>query len=120
MKQPARPALKHFLLATMLASSFCLAPTQLLAQELTSPDNTKANQRDRNSAEATADQEENTSDRDTTRRVRQALQNDKSLSTYAHNVKIITQKGIMTMKGPVRSEEKTIANKGSRWLVRAT
>ena len=30
---------------------------------------------------------------------------DKSLSTYAHNVKIITQNGVVTLKGPVRSEE---------------
>ena len=30
---------------------------------------------------------------------------DKSLSSYAHNVKIITQDGMVTLKGPVRSEE---------------
>ena len=30
---------------------------------------------------------------------------DKSLSTYAHNVKIISQNGMVTLKGPVRSEE---------------
>jgi osmotically-inducible protein OsmY len=30
---------------------------------------------------------------------------DKSLSTYAHNVKIIAQNGRVTLKGPVRSEE---------------
>jgi hyperosmotically inducible periplasmic protein len=30
---------------------------------------------------------------------------DKSLSTYAHNVKIITQNGMVTLKGPVRSED---------------
>lgn len=29
---------------------------------------------------------------------------DKSLSTYAHNVKIVTQGGQVTLKGPVRSE----------------
>lgn len=30
---------------------------------------------------------------------------DKSLSTYAHNVKIISQNGMVTLKGPVRSED---------------
>ena len=30
---------------------------------------------------------------------------DKSLSTYAHNVKIITQNGMVTLKGPVHSAE---------------
>jgi hyperosmotically inducible protein len=29
---------------------------------------------------------------------------DKSLSTYAHNVKIITQNGEVTLKGTVRTE----------------
>jgi hyperosmotically inducible periplasmic protein len=30
---------------------------------------------------------------------------DKSLSTYAHNIKIIAQNGMVTLEGPVRSEE---------------
>jgi osmotically-inducible protein OsmY len=30
---------------------------------------------------------------------------DRSLSTYAHNVKIISQDGKVTLKGPVRSQE---------------
>ena len=70
------------------------------------PDNTKTNQRDRSQNEPTADQQkENQSDRELTAKVRQALVKDKSLSTYAHNVKIIAQGGIVTLKGPVRSEE---------------
>ncbi len=39
------------------------------------------------------------------RNIRKALMEDKSLSTYAHNVKIIAQNGKVTLKGPVRSEE---------------
>jgi osmotically-inducible protein OsmY len=40
---------------------------------------------------------------------------DKSLSTYAHNVKIITQNGRVTLKGPVRSEDekKTVEAKAT-------
>ena len=34
---------------------------------------------------------------------------DKSLSTYAHNIKIITTDGMVTLKGPVRSEEEKSA-----------
>ena len=30
---------------------------------------------------------------------------DKTLSTYAHNVKVITQDGRVTLKGPVCTEE---------------
>lgn len=40
---------------------------------------------------------------------------DKSLSTYAHNVKVITQNGQVTLKGPVRSEDekKTVEAKAT-------
>lgn len=69
-------------------------------------DNTKVNKRDRNKSEPTADQQKmNKSDREITRDIRRAIVNDKSLSTYAHNIKVITQNGSVTLKGPVRSEE---------------
>jgi hyperosmotically inducible periplasmic protein len=69
-------------------------------------DNTKVNQRDRNQNEPTADQQkENTNDRQLTAQIRRAIVKDKSLSTTAHNVKIIAQNGAVTLKGPVKSEE---------------
>jgi len=60
-------------------------------------------------------QKENRSDRDITQQIRQAIMKDKSLSTYAHNVKIITQNGQVTLKGPVRSEDekKTVEAKAT-------
>ncbi len=71
-----------------------------------SPDNTKVNKRDRNASQATADQgKNNNSDRETMRKVRRAVMDDKSLSTYAHNVKIISQHGKVTLKGPVQTED---------------
>ena len=70
------------------------------------PDNTKTNERDRNGNEPTADQQkDNRSDRDITKQIRQSIVKDKSLSTYAHNVKVITQNGQVTLKGPVQSED---------------
>jgi len=77
------------------------------APQTASPaDNTKMNERDRNANEPTADrQKDNRSDREITQQVRKAIVKDKSLSTYAHNVKVITQNGMVTLKGPVRSEE---------------
>ena len=44
-------------------------------------------------------------DRDLTKQIRQSLVKDKSLSRYAHNVKIVAQNGAVTLKGPVRSDE---------------
>lgn len=69
-------------------------------------DNTKMNQRDRNQNEPTADQQkENSSDRALAQQVRRALVKDKSLSTYAHNIKVIAQNGVVTLKGPVHSDQ---------------
>lgn len=69
-------------------------------------DNTKVNQRDKNPGEVTADnQKMNAADRDLTARIRRAVIADKSLSTYAHNMKIISQNGTVTLKGPVRSDD---------------
>jgi hyperosmotically inducible protein len=80
----------------------------LWAQQDTSapPDNTKINQRDRNQSEPTADQQkENPNDRDLSQQIRRALVKDKSLSSNAHNVKVIAQNGTVTLKGPVNSEQ---------------
>ena len=67
------------------------------------PDNTKKN---KDQANPTADQQKmNPSDRAITQKIRKAVHDDTSLSTYAHNIKIITQDGKVTLRGPVRSEE---------------
>src|ERR1700730_254134 len=74
------------------------------------PDNSKTNKRDRDKSSPTADRQKmNATDRDLAKRVRAALVDDKSLSTYAHNVKIMAQDGKVTLKGPVRSEEEKSA-----------
>jgi hyperosmotically inducible protein len=76
----------------------------------TAADNTKVNQRDRNKKEPTADQQkENQPDREIARKIRQSIVQDKSLSSYAHNVKIIAENGAVTLKGPVRSDEEKAA-----------
>lgn len=70
------------------------------------PDNTAVNARDRAEGAVTADQQkENATDRDLAQKIRQALMDDASLSTYAQNVKVVSQGGQVTLKGPVRSEE---------------
>jgi osmotically-inducible protein OsmY len=90
-----------------MAAFFTLTPSFVNAKpqssQQTQPDNSRNNQ-DRSSP--TADQQKmNASDRSITQNIRKAIVADKSLSTYAHNVKIITQNGKVTLRGPVRSEE---------------
>ena len=71
----------------------------------TQPDNTKVNKQDWKPGAVTADQQRmNTSDRELTQKIRQALMADKSLSTYGKNVKVIAQHGKVTLKGPVHTE----------------
>ncbi len=66
------------------------------------PDNSAVNKGDT----PTADQQKmNPSDRHLTAQIRKSIMADKSLSTYAHNIKIISQDGTVTLKGPVRSDD---------------
>jgi hyperosmotically inducible protein len=69
------------------------------------PDNTKVNKQDRDATQPTADQQKNNaSDLNLTKNIRRSIMEDKSLSTDAHNVKVISQDGTVTLKGPVKSE----------------
>jgi hyperosmotically inducible protein len=93
-----------FLVSSLLGSAWVVA--QDSTTHSAPADNTKVNQRDQNANEPTADQQkDNSSDRDITQEIRKAIVKDKSLSTYAHNVKIVTQNGQVTLKGPVRSDD---------------
>ena len=105
---------RRIVLAFAVASALLVPMTPAGAQ--TPADNTKVNKRDRAEGGATADQQkENTTDREITQRIRRALMDDKTLSTYAHNVKVITQDGYVTLKGPVQTadEKKTVEAKAS-------
>jgi hyperosmotically inducible periplasmic protein len=89
----------------LLLSSACSLLVLPAAAQQTPPDNTKVNKADRAQGAVTADQQKETeADRDLTKKIRQAVVGDKALSTYAHNVKIVSQDGQVTLKGPVRSE----------------
>jgi hyperosmotically inducible periplasmic protein len=74
----------------------------------TAPDNTGRNVRDRGGDTLTpGDQSENQADRTLTQQIRKAVVADDSLSTTAKNIKIITNNGVVTLRGPVQdSHEK--------------
>ena len=73
-----------------------------LALGQTAPDNTKKNQ----SGGATAERQGNSkSDLELTQKIRKALIADKTLSTSAHNVKVITNSGAVILKGPVATAD---------------
>jgi hyperosmotically inducible periplasmic protein len=96
-----------FLLAVcMLPATLAVGRNKQQDPQQQPADNTKTNQRDRDSSSPTADQQKmDPADREITKKIRAAIHQDKSLSVYAHNIKVITQGGKVTLKGPVRSEE---------------
>jgi hyperosmotically inducible protein len=86
---------------------------QTSSRQTTPPDNTKINKRDRNQGRPTADQQkQNRPDEEITRDIRRSITKDKGLSTYARNIKIITQNGNVTLRGPARSEQEKKAIEG--------
>jgi hyperosmotically inducible protein len=77
-----------------------------VSQTAVEPDNSGRNVRDRNDQnKTTGNQSENEADRTITQNIRQAVTADDSLSTNAKNVKIITNDGTVTLRGPVKSEK---------------
>jgi len=117
MKVDYRNIVRSFLCIGLVLGVGVLARAQEpTSQQAPAADNTKVNERDRSQTEPTADQQkDNRSDQDITQQIRQSIMKDKSLSTYAHNVKVVTQNGQVTLKGPVRSEEekKTVEAKAT-------
>jgi hyperosmotically inducible periplasmic protein len=96
-------------MASAVVALSCLPGSPLIKQASaqtgtaqTAPDNSNQNK----DHAVTADNQANEkSDRLTTQKIRKAIMADKALSTYAHNVKIITSNGAVTLKGPVQSDD---------------
>ena len=69
-------------------------------------DNTRMNKADQKNTQTTAQNQSNEkADRELAAAVRKAIVRDKSLSTNAHNVKVIAKDGTVTLRGPVRSDD---------------
>jgi len=104
--------LKRTVLALVLSLPLLGPGTVAMAQGSmpVAPNNTGVNVRDRASGAMTADQQSNTSsDVRITREIRQAVVKDQSLSMLAHNVKIISANGKVTLRGPVSNQREKVA-----------
>ena len=98
------PSIHAIILTGLLATG--IGPLAGQTPAAPAADNTKVNANDRAKGAPTAEQQkENAADRALAQKVRKALIQDKTLSTYAHNVKVIVRDGQITLKGPVRSED---------------
>lgn len=95
-------------MSIVVTLSFCGASSYLSADNYSKPlkvDNSGVNERDQSGAVKTPMNQSNTpADVDITRRIRDVVTNDDSLSVNAQNVKIITVQGKVTLRGPVKNE----------------
>jgi osmotically-inducible protein OsmY len=96
------------IVASAAAAILCFTVTPALTPSMAelaviqAPDNSSLNKEHLETAE---NQTNSHMDRQITAKIRKAIVGDKDLSTYAHNVKVITVNGQVTLKGPVQTEE---------------
>ena len=87
----------------------CLSTVSLAAMagdDKTKPDNTAINERDRSGeTETSGDQSNSSADLKITQAIRQALVKDSELSMTAKNIKVITNNGQVTLRGPVKNAQ---------------
>jgi hyperosmotically inducible periplasmic protein len=98
--------MKLSILSLLCLSAFTLSA---VAQDTPAADNTGKNERDRSGETQTSgDQSNKSEDVKITAAIRRAVVKDHSLSSMAKNVKIIAANGVVTLRGPVKSDaEKT-------------
>jgi osmotically-inducible protein OsmY len=82
----------------------------------TDADNTAKNAELNTATDTATAQGESAADREITAAIRKAVVDDNTLSVNAHNVKIITNNGVVTLRGPVKSEseKQTVAAKAKQ------
>ncbi|WP_084079805.1 BON domain-containing protein [Edaphobacter aggregans] len=93
---------KHAASAATLVVCLAAAAPGAMAQ---APDNSAHNKNQDNQTQSADTQSNTKSDRDITAKIRKEIMANKDLSTYAHNVKIVTKNGAVTLKGPVKSDD---------------
>ena len=109
--------MRRTIIATLLALALAGWTGRALAEDHPAADNTGKNVRDRTGHALTPEDQPNKQpDLSITQQVRRAVFADKDLSANAHNVKIVTKNGVVTLRGPVDSaaEKATVAEKVKR------
>jgi osmotically-inducible protein OsmY len=97
--------MKRTLLALTSLTAFTLAALAADDKKVNA-DNTAKNERDRSGETQTSgDQSNSSADLKTTQAIRQALMKDSELSATSKNIKIITNNGHVTLRGPVKNAQ---------------
>lgn len=104
MFRPLQHQLASAVLAGLLSVGAVSAQTEPSEDKQVAPDNTEANKADRDDKSTTPIDQSNDKDAiEVTAAIRRAVMDDKSLSTAAHNVKIVTEGNTVTLRGAVES-----------------
>jgi len=106
--------MRSLALVCTLAAMMAAAPA--IAGEYDA-DNSGRNARDRGDQTMTpADQGGSAADRELAANIRKAIVDDDALSMNAHNVKVITKDGVVTLRGPVKNaaEKTSVAAKAHK------
>lgn len=97
--------MKRITLSLLCLSALSLSAFAQDEHSSTAADNSARNTRDRSGETKTSfDQGNSKADTDTTAAIRRAVLADDSLSMTAKNVKVITENGVITLRGPVKTE----------------
>jgi hyperosmotically inducible protein len=92
--------------ATAQVAAASASSSAASGQATPSADNTKMNRRDKGDPAQTPQTQSNAkADRELLAAVRRTIVKDKSLSVSAHNIKILVEGGVVTLRGPVKSDE---------------
>jgi hyperosmotically inducible protein len=92
------------LIGVLILSAGCITADNARSPEPAQADNTARNAENR-AAQTAPDQAENDADLQISADIRKSIVADESLSSNAHNVKIITSGGTVTLRGPVKSQQ---------------
>ena len=105
----ANKNMKRITLSILYLSALTLSAFAQDERSSPAADNSARNERDRQSQTKTPlDQSNTKADTQITAAIRRAVMHEDSLSMTAKNVKIITENGVVTLRGPVKSAaEKT-------------
>ena len=115
---PMIVATAGFLDPAFVSAQPLIAPHETMSVTSAPADNTEKNVRDKDNATLTPTDQAQGSKHDVamTRRIRKSLMADKTLSTNAHNIKIVTLNGRTTLRGPVKDagEQERILKKARK------
>ncbi len=97
--------MKHWFKISLMTAALAAGPVGLASAQSADAKAVDTSRDARSNGPTADNQKNNKTDIKTTADIRKAIVGDKSLSTTAHNVKVITVNGAVTLRGRVKSDD---------------